>query len=610
MVQAASRSAYTFHIPVMGTGFTIDSALRVAKYGISTVASLVDDGLIEQMRKCHCEKADEPYVEITEDDPDYRARRITEYLNLLDRLVLYQVRELQASPFDSDSPITRYFEMLPESALKRAYRDMLACEDAEQRHALQEILRQGAVPGSIDVNIMSKVDFDVYRNGQKLPPEYAGAMSALRGYANSTLRSSVVFSAGLNPRLYGYLGEYSDFFPEADGQFKKKITLKVSDYRSAVIQGKYFAKRGLWISEYRIESGLNCGGHAFATQGLLLGPILNEFRENISHLTHKLHGLYQKGLASKGRSEPDSLPEVRVTVQGGIGTAEENRFLMEHFGVDGTGWATPFLLVPEVTNTDPSMLQKLSEATAEDVYLSDSSPLGISFWNLRNSASEENRQELIELGTPGSICTKKQVRYNTEFTKAPLCIASRSYQRLKLQELDQEDRPEEQKIALRELVLARACICHDLAGGATLRNEIDPLATSAVCPGPSIADFSKIVTLREMVDHICGRISLITSTNRPHMFIRELMLYVDHLREEIKKLSLGISPQSRTYFQDFKENLLEGVEYYRQMASELVEKQQGRFLEQLAELRELIEPMLTEAAERGAEALEGKAAAV
>ena len=56
--------------------------------------------------------------------------------------------------------------------------------------------------------------------------------------------------------------------------------LKVSDFHSAVVQGKFLAKRGLWVSEYRIESGLNCGGHAFATKGLLLGPILDEFQRS------------------------------------------------------------------------------------------------------------------------------------------------------------------------------------------------------------------------------------------------------------------------------------------------------------------------------------------
>ncbi len=117
---------------------------------------------------------------------------------------------------------------------------------------------------------MSRGDSDAYRDGKKLPQEFSDAMAALRGFANSTLCSSIIFSAGMNPHLYGYAAKFDDFFPDHDlsgphGVLKKKIVLKVSDYRSAVIQGKFFTKRGLWVSEYRIESGLNCGGHAYAT---------------------------------------------------------------------------------------------------------------------------------------------------------------------------------------------------------------------------------------------------------------------------------------------------------------------------------------------------------
>ena len=78
------------------------------------------------------------------------------------------------------------------------------------------------MPGSIDVNIMSKGDRDVYRHGEKLPPQFSDALAALRGYANSTLTSSIVFSAGMNPRLYAYAAEFRDFFPDKDGFCKKK----------------------------------------------------------------------------------------------------------------------------------------------------------------------------------------------------------------------------------------------------------------------------------------------------------------------------------------------------------------------------------------------------
>ena len=87
MSDVVTHSPYSFHIPVMGTGFTVDTALRVARYGISSVASLVDDKLVEQMRKHHSERTGQPYEEIPNHAEDHRARRITAYLNLMDRLV-------------------------------------------------------------------------------------------------------------------------------------------------------------------------------------------------------------------------------------------------------------------------------------------------------------------------------------------------------------------------------------------------------------------------------------------------------------------------------------------------------------------------------------------
>jgi len=586
MTNAAGQRPHTFHIPVMGTGFTVDAPLRVAKYGISSVISLVDDILIEQMRGFHCEKEGEPYEEITNLDEDARARRITAYLNLLDRLVSRQVKRLQASPFEEGSEITRYFEMLPDSPLKRAYGDMLATSDAQERVRRQDSLRLLALPGSIDVNIMSKGDRDVYRNGEKLPPRYSDALAALRGYANSSLASSIVFSAGMNPRLYSYAAEFRDFFPDKNGFYKKKIILKVSDYHSAAVQGKFLAKRGLWVSEYRIESGLNCGGHVFATKGLLMGPILEEFKREKNALAEELHDAYIKALARLDHPAKPELQALRITVQGGIGTAAEDAMLRDYFGAEGTGWATPFLLVPEVTNVDEEHLQKLLAAKDGEIYLSDSSPFGLPFWNLRTSASEEARRRRIAENRPGSACGKGFILLlNKEFTPNPICTASRQYQQLKLQQLPHENLTDQQRDAVRESVLGKSCICNDLGGGAMLKNNIDPAATPAICSGPNIVNFSKIATLEEMIGHIYGRISLLTNPARPHMFIRELDLYIDYFRDELKKFRLGLSPNNLNYFSEFKENLLAGVKYYQLFADQLAVRTRVQFLDELENLR-------------------------
>ncbi|MEW6519500.1 MAG: hypothetical protein AB1461_08815 [Thermodesulfobacteriota bacterium] len=576
----------------MGTGFTIDTPLRVAKYGISAVISLVDDLLLEQMRKYHCEKAGEPYEEITGQEEDARALRVTAYLNLLDQLITRQVRELQAAPFTPASDITRYYEMLPDDApIKQDYLAMLATVDAGEKARLQKLLREHAVPGAIDVNIMTKLDRINYRHGQELGPEFADAMAALRGYALSTVHSSIILSAGINKRLYSYIASFDDFFPDAGGISKKKVVLKVSDFRSAEIQGKFLAKQGVWVSEYRIESGLNCGGHAFASKGFVLGPILEEFKTKKEELFGKLHAIYAKAAAALGRQVGDSPREVRITVQGGIGTAAEDQLLLKYYGVDGTGWGTPFLLVPEIVNIDDAHLQKLLSATADDVYLSESSPLGIPFWNLRTSASEEARLRRVSEGKPGTACTKGHLVSNTEFTERPICLASRVYQKKKLAKLPEEGYPPPLLAKVREGVTAKSCICHDLAGCITLPAGIDPTATPAVCCGPNIVNFSKVATLEEMVSHIYGRISLLTRPERPHMFVRELGIFVDYLRGEMEKVASGLVARPQGYLQEIKDNLLKAVDYYQGLPRQIIKEKSEQFFSDLQCMREVIEAL-------------------
>jgi len=578
---------HTFHIPVMGTGFTIDSPLKVARYGISSVISLVDDVLIEQMRRYHCQKAGEPYEEIGSDHPDPRAARITAYLNLLDLLIKKQIRALQNSPFVEGSEIHKYFQMLPdESRLKKAFQDMEALPEGERKLKAQEMLRHEVRPGRIDVNIMTKLNRDYYKNGEKLAPEFCDDMAALRGFAQSAISGAIVFSAGISKRLYRYMNTFADFCPNEDGISKKQIILKVSDYRSAEIQGRFLAKQGLWVSEFRIESGLNCGGHAFASKGHLLGVVLEEFKQKRALLYEKLRDIYLK--TTPNATEP---PRFCVTVQGGVGTADEHRFLLKYYDIDSVGWGTPFMLVPEATNMDEVNIKRLAAATDKEVYLSKGSPLGIRFWNMRTSSSEEARRARIEAGDPGSTCPKGYAVTNTEFSKRPICIAAKAYQRLKLNNLPKENHIPEIISKVKENILAKACICHDLAGNATAKLGIDPEATSAVCCGPSIVDFSKIASLEEMVSHIYGRISLLTSKDRPHVFIRELGLYVDYLHEELENLSTELSAHTAKYLQEMRDNLISGIEYYQNLSGQLVDDCRERFLQELGRFRSILEPL-------------------
>jgi hypothetical protein len=575
-----TRQIHSFHIPVMGTGYSIDTAVKVAPYGIHSVLSLVDDTLIEHMRKYYCEKEGEPYTPITKYDEDFRARRITAYLDLIHKIIERKFQKIKHSHFEPGSEITKYFELLDDaSPLKEKYQKMLKLRNPLLKLRLQEELRSEMRPGDINVNIMTKLDRDNYdTKGNKLAPEFSDALSALRGFALSTVRASIVFSAGINRRLYTYVEQFKDFYADETGEIKKKIILKVSDFRSSIIQGKFFAQKGLWISEYRIESGLNCGGHAFASDGYLMGPILEEFRTKREELIAQLHASYNKALGNKNLPVFDKPHQVKITAQGGIGTRKEDEFLRKHYNLDGTGWATPFLLCPEATNCDDVTLQKLARATENDLYLSDVSPLGVPFNNLRGSLSDTEKEARVFRGRAGSACPKGHLVSNTEFTPEPICTASRQYQKLKIDQLNNatDMDPEERKIRL-DRIVTKACICHDLGESAILANQIQTKVPgfSAVCPGPNIAYFSKIVTLKEMIDHIYGRINLITHPARPHMFIKELHMYIDYLRKDIEKCGDALTEQKSKYFTEFKNNLLDGIQYYKglypQMSDETVE---------------------------------------
>ena len=583
------NTTHTFHIPVLGLGYSVDTPIKVSHLGISSVASIVDDEMIERMRKLHTLKNGELYSAIHTNEPDFRSKRITAYLNLMERVVNKQFDLLKQQLFEDGNELTRYFELLPEtSSLKKRYQTMLLSEDPHEKKAMQDVLRNSLEKGAIDVNIMSKVDKlnkNVY--GEMLPDEYSDASAALRGFAQSTLTSSLILSAGMNPRLYNYLENFKDFYPDKNGRFSKKIILKVSDFRSAFIQAKFLAKKAIWVSEFRIESGLNCGGHAFATEGYLLGPILEEFKDRKQEMLADLFTLYKAAMEAKNY-KINEIPNVKITVQGGIGTAEEDRFLLEHYQVDATGWGSPFLLVPEVTNVDETTLKDLAEAQSEDYYISNSSPLGVLFNNFKKSSAEKERLERIAAGRPGSPCKKKYLVSNTEFTSEPICTASRQYQHLKIKQLQTiEPKPadyEDQFNAITE----KLCLCDGLSTSTLLKNN---LLTSrenksvSICPGPNLAWFSKVYSLDEMVRHIYGKIDLLNKVNRPNMFINELNLYVDYYKKDLETNAQKLNDKKKKYLLKFKEQLLIGIDYYKELVPKFTNQTMAYKAEMLGQLR-------------------------
>jgi hypothetical protein len=558
----------------MGLAFTIDTPVKVARFGISSVISIVEDNLIEKMREHYYKELNEPYHPITHHESDYRAKRITDYLNLVDRIVKNQVTKLRDEEFTPDSEITQYFEMLPEgSELKDIYNQMNKVSDGEDQLQLDNWLRDEIKPGRIDVNIMTKLDKNNLNEQNQVIEDGSDAVSALRGYAKSNLtNSSVILSAGMNPRLFTYLEKLTEFDADSLGNFKKEIVIKVSDYRSALIQGKMLAKKGLWVSEFRIESGLNCGGHAFASDGYLLGPILEEFKNKRSELIATSFDIYNQALKAKGKSAFDKPHQLRITVQGGIGTSEEDEFLRKHYEVDGTGWGTPFLLVPEATTVDANTLQLLSKAEEQDVVLSKNSPLGVRFYYLKGTTAEKEKMMRVSLGMPGSPCTEKYLVSNTEFGTQPICTASHRYQKKKIEQLQSLNLSKEEYDRQLQEVVDKECLCVGLSNAAVKEYALTPFSRRNginVCPGPNIAYFSQVVSLKKMVDHIYGRANVLQNEERPHMFVKELTLYVDYWNELLSDMKGVVDNKRKAYVENFYQNLMQGISYYRNLAAEV-----------------------------------------
>jgi len=548
-------ASHTFHIPVMGTAFTADSPLKVAHYGINTVIALADDVLLERLRKYYSGLNNLSYEEIKNNTKDYRADRITSYLNMVNKIASEKFEEFTTSTKDKFEEVKKYFVMLPDSSdVKREFNKLI--ENSFSFEDLSVWLKDNLSMGSIDVNIMTKVDKKNYFKKEELPSEYNDAHAGLRGYANSDLASSVIFSAGMNPRLYGYIAQFDDFFPDANGYIKKKIILKVSDYRSAIIQGKFLAKKGLWISEYRIESGLNCGGHAFATDGYLMGPILAEFRDRRQELVDELYAVCKPALEANGKVVPNDTLAVTITAQGGVATAEEHNFLIDHYKLDTVGWGTPFLLVPEATTVDPATRKQLQEAKEKDLYLSNVSPLGVPFNNLRNSSKDVEKFQKIEEGKPGSPCPRKFLALSDEYGTQGVCTASRLFQKNKIEEK-----------GISNQITDKACLCMGLAATAVINYGVETRESKGVsiCPGPNMAYFNQELSLQDMSHHIYNGDEGIVRADRPNMFVNELGMYLKYLSEKIEEHKNDWGRKSGRYLNAFTANMNEGIAYYQGM---------------------------------------------
>lgn len=545
---------HNIHIPVMGICYTADTPIRVAQYGIASVISLVDDGLLEEYRMAYGARLgrDVGPAEAS------RAARIRAYLDFVASEVEEKFRKLCglriAGGKDAFAVGTagglnakdKYFLMLPADSPLRAEYESVCGISGLRRVAAEADLTKKMEAGEIQANIMVNLNHE------------NAAIEAVRGFAKSKVCGSLVLSAGINLSVFEEIAKHREFYrigencvapgancsPSSVNCSAKKIILKVSDYRSALTQGRYLAKKGLEVYEYRIESGVNCGGHVFIGAGKTLPEVLREFAEKKSELfeeTRRLIAKFAENNASANIVPPEK--PSRITAQGGLCTAEEIHQVLD-LGADGVGVATPFLLVPEATSCDKKTRTLLAYAGENDVYLSHASPLGIPFQNLRTSTAatlcrgkaaqylqnaSDTRQHI------GFPCTQHYLCRKIDGFEKEICPASLEYASKRLADIAADELSGKITAAAareqREELAEHECICRFLgnAGREELREKAyhsgpSPKEPITVCPGPSIAYFSREYSLLEMMLHLYGTGPQLTPANKPHAFELEKRL--------------------------------------------------------------------------------------
>ena len=75
------------------------------------------------------------------------------------------------------------------------------------------------------------------------------------------------------------------------------------------------------------------------------------------------------------------------------------------------------------------------------------------------------------------------------------------------------------------------------------------------------------------------------------MFVNELVLYLDYLKNESGKYMDTASAQQTRYLRTFQTNLMAGIEYYRKLAAGL-KQEAGSFLKDMKEDLKMMEGVL------------------
>ena len=119
-------------------------------------------------------------------------------------------------------------------------------------------------------------------------------------------------------------------------------------------------------------------------------------------------------------------------------------------------------------------------------------------------------------------------------------------------------------------ITEKACICTGLTTSFLHENKLNTKHEGngvSVCPGPNTAYFDKAVTLKEMVDHIYGRANIMSRKDRPHMFMKELGLYLDQLKKMVDAFLDAGTTRTEKKIQTFVSNMKDGITYYQHLVN-------------------------------------------
>jgi len=273
-------------------------------------------------------------------------------------------------------------------------------------------------------------------------------------------------------------------------------------------------------------------------------------------------------LAEKGKPVPEKPFLVKITAQGGVGSNTEHQFLLNYYQLDSIGWGTPFLLVPEAVTVDEQTLEVLCKAKEEDLYMSNVSPLGVIFNNVRGTGMDLKKEAQNKAGKYGFPCVKKYLALTPVFTEEGTCTASKEFQRKKIQELKEQNLNEMDFDKELNKITDKACLCNGLTASTLmaygLDTKIEGTAVS-ICPGPNLAYFSNTYSLKKMVDHIYGRTNVMERTDRPNLFVKELSMYIEYLNGKLEETVKPFTDKQKKNFVTFQDNLNKGVEYYKDL---------------------------------------------